>query len=293
MIKIVYIAGDGRSGSTLLDGILATVEGTLSIGEAHRFWVRYYEGDTNCGCDTAIQHCELWNAVAQKLEDSFPLVGPDYFTQKVKEVQYFKNYHKISELQKNQDWKPFFEMVPLFYRTISEVSGKSIIIDSSKSISWARVLQELNFCELKMIHLERNLAEVVNSWKKDVVLKEYLHKEKKMPKKSTALAVKSWLKVKLMARELRKNGAYYFIKYNALWRFPKSTIIALEKFIEEPIPYESLKYQKTHAIGGNPSRGYIGEPIEIFEKEQSLSKISIFEGIMLKCIHFMSKILQL
>ena len=40
-MKIIYIAGDGRSGSTLLDSVLNNAEDSLSIGEFSRFWTRY------------------------------------------------------------------------------------------------------------------------------------------------------------------------------------------------------------------------------------------------------------
>jgi|AntDeeMinimDraft_4_1070355.scaffolds.fasta_scaffold02973_4 hypothetical protein len=41
MIKIIYIAGDGRFGSTILDAVLANTENSLSNGECNRFWQRF------------------------------------------------------------------------------------------------------------------------------------------------------------------------------------------------------------------------------------------------------------
>ena len=40
MTKILYVAGWGRSGTTLLDNVLGQVEGFVSTGELHNIWQR-------------------------------------------------------------------------------------------------------------------------------------------------------------------------------------------------------------------------------------------------------------
>jgi hypothetical protein len=53
--KLIYIAGDGRSGSTLLDSVFNNLDHSISIGEFSRFWTRYLEGDSKFGCGENIK----------------------------------------------------------------------------------------------------------------------------------------------------------------------------------------------------------------------------------------------
>ncbi|MEL6811527.1 MAG: hypothetical protein AAFP76_09350, partial [Bacteroidota bacterium] len=134
-MEIIYIAGDGRSGSTLLDAILSNIENSISIGEGYRFWVRFYEGETECGCKTPIQHCKLWKQLDAALKFEFSHYDPVLFWAKVREIQFFRNFEPMPELLQNREWREFGSIVTRFYELIGEITGKSIIIDSSKSIS--------------------------------------------------------------------------------------------------------------------------------------------------------------
>ncbi|MBL4663658.1 MAG: hypothetical protein JKY22_08925, partial [Flavobacteriaceae bacterium] len=187
MIKIIFIAGDGRSGSTLLDTVLSNVEESISVGECHRFWVRYVENESHCACSKVMQNCSLWSKVEQKLQDKFPDYSASEFEKKVREIQYYKNFKRIPSLLKSEEWVYFAEVVKAFYTTISEVSESKCIIDSSKSMPWAYLLQQMDGFDVRIIHLERNLTEVANSWKKIIRLPEYTKREVFMPKKGNLL----------------------------------------------------------------------------------------------------------
>jgi hypothetical protein len=72
-MKIVYIMGDGRSGSTLLDSILNNSDYSISIGEFSRFWTRYLEGKSKCGCGENIKFCCLWAQIIEELDSKFDM----------------------------------------------------------------------------------------------------------------------------------------------------------------------------------------------------------------------------
>src|SRR2546423_11254588 len=61
--KILYIAGWGRSGTTLFDNILGQLDGFFSGGELRYVW----EGRL-CGCGVLVSECEIWSEV---LDDAF------------------------------------------------------------------------------------------------------------------------------------------------------------------------------------------------------------------------------
>src|SRR3712207_9509572 len=66
-VDVVYIAGDGRSGSTLLSRLLHQVPGWLALGEVRYFWERGLQQDRACECGRPFSECPLWSRVADEL----------------------------------------------------------------------------------------------------------------------------------------------------------------------------------------------------------------------------------
>ena len=288
-MKIIYIAGDGRSGSTLLDSILSNIDGSLSVGECHRFWIRFYEGETRCACGEIITECELWNKVDHQMRQRFVEYDPEIFKKRVVEIQLFKNFKKIPKLISSEMWQPFCVQVKAFYEIIASHSEKNIVIDSSKSISWAYFLEQLDFANLYIIHLERKLPSVANSWRKQMLLPEYTSKEVYMPVKSVALSTKSWLKVKVMAKRLKKADHYLFVSYEMFCKQPDVWLQKIKYFINEDFDVAKMQMQKTHAIGGNPMRAKNNNTIKIEPQQDRFKNLNIFQLSFLKVVNGFAK----
>src|SRR5947209_19958625 len=62
-VRVLYVGGCGRSGSTLLDRMLGQVPGVLAIGEVVHIWRRGVGEDQLCGCGKAFTDCEFWSEV--------------------------------------------------------------------------------------------------------------------------------------------------------------------------------------------------------------------------------------
>jgi hypothetical protein len=60
-----YIAGPGRSGSTLLDITLGQADGFVSVGELRNIWARGFGEDWPCGCGLPVRRCPFWSAVLE------------------------------------------------------------------------------------------------------------------------------------------------------------------------------------------------------------------------------------
>jgi len=282
--------GDGRSGSTLLDSILSNIDNSISVGECHRFWTRFYENESLCGCSDKIGNCTLWSMVDTELKDQFDWYDPSEFEKRVREIQYYRNFKRIPSLLSTDEWLHFSEVVTTFYTAISNISEKKVIIDSSKSVSWAYMLQQLGDFDVRIIHLERNLTSVANSWKKMIRLPEYLDKAVYMPTKSNWLVTKSWIKIKSMALKLKRKGPYFFLRYECFIKNPRQWLEQLMNFIDEQIDSNALKGQPNHAIGGNPIRSSLHK-IEIRNEKSDKEHLTIFERIFFNALNGVAKIL--
>jgi hypothetical protein len=61
-VKVLYIAGSGRSGSTILDNTLGQIDGFFSVGELRYIWERGLIEDRLCGCGERVHQCPFWAA---------------------------------------------------------------------------------------------------------------------------------------------------------------------------------------------------------------------------------------
>ena len=65
-IKILYIGGYSRSGTTLLLRLLGELPGMVAVGELFDVWDRSYRQNQLCGCGTAFHECDFWREVTLK-----------------------------------------------------------------------------------------------------------------------------------------------------------------------------------------------------------------------------------
>ncbi len=62
-VKVLYILGAGRSGSTLLSNILGQLDGFQSVGELFYLWENGLLKGGLCGCGEPVLQCPFWSEV--------------------------------------------------------------------------------------------------------------------------------------------------------------------------------------------------------------------------------------
>jgi hypothetical protein len=65
-LKVLFLGGHGRSGSTILDRLLGQLPGFFSIGELRNVWQRSLLEDQLCGCGEPFSRCGFWRAVVDR-----------------------------------------------------------------------------------------------------------------------------------------------------------------------------------------------------------------------------------
>src|SRR6266550_3928756 len=63
---VVYIAGSGRSGSTLLERALGEIPGFVNVGELIDLYRRVAEHGERCGCGQEFAECPFWSQVGER-----------------------------------------------------------------------------------------------------------------------------------------------------------------------------------------------------------------------------------
>lgn len=162
-VRVLYIAGLSHSGSTVLARVLGEVEGLVAAGEVYALSERITNGD-RCGCGVLLVECPFWSEV---LRAAFP--DGDALPRLRTERRWihgrtFPSLLLGRDRDRLRDYRA--DLVRL-YRAITSVSGSRVVVDSSKSPTYAYILDRTPGVELYGIHLVRDPRATSYSWSVD------------------------------------------------------------------------------------------------------------------------------
>lgn len=285
-IKIVFIGGAGRSGTTLLDRILGQVNGFFSLGEVYHIWERSFVENQLCGCGKPFKECEFWQAVAEEAFGGFDQVDAQQILKlqrSVARIRYTPQllFPKLRSQRFSSLLEQYIEILGRLYEAIAKISGCEVLIDSSKAPPHAFVLSQIPNIDLSVIHLVRDPRAVVYSWQRKKRRPEIYWKEEYMPRPSILKAIAEWTLSNWLIDLLQnKVSSYTLVRYEALAERPKTVVgkilersdinfSDLNFFIDD----HRLKLKTDHTVSGNPIRFKQGE-IEIRPDREWIEKMS-------------------
>ena len=264
-IKIIFIGGTGRNGSTILGKIFDTAEGVTNIGEASRFSLSKRMQNLNilCECGNSIDKCNFWknkNIINTNLLD-------DNYTNLLK----LRNAHKLIFFKRNKNIHKIQKHIFNFFMKIN--TNNDIYFDTSKHPSYSLIYNSINEFDVTFIHMVRSPYQFVYSQTKK---KEYL-----LGKMSIFRASLQWLTYNLfyeIFRYFNKNKCtriFYedFVRnpnkvFKNIQKFnPDLNIIKLFKFNDK----KQIQLKIGHSLAGNPDK-FSDKTIKIENKKHKISK---------------------
>jgi hypothetical protein len=155
MTKILYIAGYGRSGSTVLDILLGNHSEITGVGEVTYLLDDYADTGRQCSCGMPYAECNFW-------KNFFPHGAPSSgLPQLVRKMETLSSLPRLllgSITRKDRDAYRVYQ-AKLFGHVVSQ-TGKSIVVDSSKSARRVAArflaLSRLGGQDVYVLHLVRN-----------------------------------------------------------------------------------------------------------------------------------------
>ena len=169
-IDVLFISGSGRSGSTLLEQTLTQTGVFASIGELRHIWFKDFSGGELCSCGETLKDCSFWSAVMTQTFGGLNRVDFNemralrasvdrvrFIPQMILPDKKTRYYHQLQGYQ---------QILLKLYRAIKDVSGKPIVIDSSKDISSLYLLRRIPEIKLHVLHLVRDSRAVAFSWQR-------------------------------------------------------------------------------------------------------------------------------
>jgi hypothetical protein len=263
--KVLYIAGWGRSGSTILTQILGQMEGYVSVGELWYIWERGFLENRHCGCGARFRDCPMWAAVLDKAFGGIDKVDPRRML--ALQNSALRTRHMPLMLTEagtrrlNARLGEYREHIERLYQAILEVNGARVIVDSSKVPTYAVMLSGLPAVELHLLHLIRDPRAVAFSWMRN---KFDPDRQKQFattsPGKSSVLWFVWNLGLELLMNRGVRRQRYQRLRYEDFVRQSEATIAAIRQALEEggaagqPVQQNQVFVERSHIIAGNPVR---------------------------------------
>lgn len=262
---MLYLAGWGRSGSTLAEAMLDQVPGLVGVGEIKFLWERGLRQNRRCSCGTPIRSCPFWVGALTEAYGSVP--GDTRVDALDAASRRFRTRHlprlllgrRSRHYAPDLDW--YYADLGALYRAVSTVSGERVVVDSSKFPSYLSALLQTPGLDVRVAHIVRDPRAVAHSWQR--------HKEDpdapdggRMPRLHPAVTAAYWSAWNLATERLvRRAGIGYLrFRYEDLVTDPEETLARITALVgvraaASPVTTAGqLVLRPTHQVSGNPVR---------------------------------------
>lgn len=277
-LKVLYIAGDGRSGSTLLERLLGQHDDIFCAGELINIWQRSFAEDQLCSCGAPFSRCHVWRDIAARFRaelGDFDLPG---ILAAHRNIDRIRHVPRLYALRKSPRDNPHLAMIHRYagalYRSIRDITGCRWIVDASKAPQLAYILSMHPEVELYLLQLVRDARGVVYSWNKRVVRPEITGEVVFMPVYGPGRSAGHWSVINLLCEFAGNHAAHYRrVRYEDLVEQPLALLNGLFSALDlQPraaeicLPGNRIRLSTTHTVSGNPMRFKTGE-IELSKDE--------------------------
>jgi len=225
---IIYLMGAAYSGSTILGAIFGEHSDIEDIGEISFWTIKTTElSARTCSCGKPVSDCEFWSKVRASWLAKCGEEAPTVY--RALQLKYEHNdfsqfFWRLRGAANDPKFQEYARLTRAQIESIVEVSGKSYLMDTSKSPGRALALSKVEGIDLVYIHLVRGgLPFILSS------LKRNFGRRKKKITNQPYLIFRFSLKwlftnlgAELVARLAKRPTAKIF--YERLMRDPESTL---------------------------------------------------------------------
>jgi hypothetical protein len=269
-MKILYLGGYSRSGSTLLGRVLGEASNTICIGETRFLWSRGLIDNVDCGCGTRFRSCPFWSAVGALAFGSWEQVDARHLA----EVDRVTNLLAALPAYLTPQLRPrlgamigeYVDHLTRLYAAIARVSGASTIIEMSKHPTFACLLLRMPASDVRILHLVRDSRAVAYSWTRHKELSSPIGGKPFMPKFGVSDTATKWLAWNMVFHALSLGPTPYLrLTYEGFVGDPWGALEQISGLMDEPLlpAAETLKENEVrlsehHMFSGNPMREKTG-----------------------------------
>ncbi|WP_203924274.1 sulfotransferase [Rugosimonospora africana] len=279
-VRVLFIGGMGRSGSTLVERTLGELPGMYALGEVALLAQRVSRDDVRCGCGAPFTRCEFWAAVGERAFGGWHNIDVERLRRLHAAVGRNRRLLRLLSPRPGADRlamaSEYAEHYSRIYAAVGRVTGARVIVDSSKNPGLALCLRRAPGIDLRVLHLLRDPRGVAHSSTKRVAEPE-TDRTTFLPRQSPALTAVQWsaqnaafdlfagLRWAGSKRRRQPNPGHMPVRrlrYESFLADPRRAVRTVAEFAGLPIgdadlsflDDDSVKLGVTHSAAGNPMR---------------------------------------
>jgi hypothetical protein len=282
-LRVLYVAGLPRSGSTVLGCVLSRRPDTIFVGELAFFWRRFAEREL-CSCGTPLPECHFWSAVVGAAFGQVTRERATELNELEQRVIRRQRLLGLIPVHSSTRWSKRIRLMlderGRLYRSICSLTHAEYVIDSGKEVTFGAMMTRLGNSSFSTIHLVRDPRGVAFSWQKQV---QSDSEPGDMPQSSAVKTAARWtfnsLFVQLFLNRLSRT--YSRVRYEDLVAHPDyitDTISAATMRSVQPdllADTEVLRPHEYHLVGSNPGvRRNLGGDLRLRLDDEWLTRLS-------------------
>jgi len=267
-LKVIFVAGAGRSGSTLLDRLLGTAPGVCAVGELRQIWRLGFRDDAYCGCGERFRGCPFWREVVTRAFGSFDAVDGAARYREQEQLIRVRNAMRLAWPRRLPTalrvaaarWRADHTRL---LAAVAETAGATTIVDSTKNPMYGLLLASMEGVDMRTVHLVRDSRAVAYSWAERLKYEPTEDSAQPLFKLRPHRDAARWWTFANLGTELAPplHRHYRRVFYEDFAARPASELAALCRFAGipevQPLPGSSTEFDfggVHHSIGGNPVR---------------------------------------
>lgn len=272
-VRVLFVGGMPRSGSTLLDLMLGQLPAHCDVGELFYMWQAGPVRGQVCACGRPFAECPFWTQVGERAFGGWGQVDA----------------HRVLELQRRVDTtaaelrrrlrlggsdqrlvEEYLDVLTRLYVAIAETAEARVVVDSTKRPSTAWLLTRAGGIDLRVAHIVRDPRGVVNSWNRTVALPANAGPRDHLKRRSPRQILRRWVTVNLMIGALRRRVPLLRLRYEDLVQDPRRVMTEVLELVGEPVTPVALSFIRNGAISTGRSHAAAGGRVRLERGEVAL-----------------------
>jgi hypothetical protein len=273
-VKLLYVMGFSRSGTTVFANALGSIDGFATLGElSSHLWERVGGEGHRCGCGAELRDCPFWRPVLTEALGGFPSEAD---ARDFREAE--RRFLKTRYIGRHMRAKPgdarldpgavqYVDALARIYRAAALQAGARVVVDASKRPADAAALELAPGVEPYFVHLVRDSRAVAHSWQR--------------PKRAGLTQFKPrqvawrWMRVNaaaLVVDRLARERSL-LVRYEDFVRDPAQVLRSAAELVGESperlpvLDSRRLDLKTNHLVAGNPRHSGAGV-VELREDDE-------------------------
>ena len=156
--RVLYIIGDARSGSTILDALLGSRPGIVATGELNMLFLDDFGAPRVCACTRPMEDCPLWGPVLRRWTAALAPHRPSDFLGLQKRFERFRGLPRLfrHSRRRSSSFEDYTRWTVDLLNTIADVGSAAIVAESAKNPVRALAFLRGGGVEMTLVHLVRD-----------------------------------------------------------------------------------------------------------------------------------------